>query len=177
METDHQQVLSRIQALFDSPVIQNNLRGLYVEHMVAELLGEGWSGVGVDWAAWDLQHADGTRLEVKQSALTQTWAAPMNGPSRPSFSIRTPKAVWNGPIKTEVSNRQADIYVFAWHGVANDETDQRDFGQWQFFVVPTRKLPPQKSIALGAIRRFTEATPAQNLRAIVNNLRLGGRNP
>ena len=34
-------IFSRVRAMFDVPVMQNNLRGLWVEAMVCELLGLG----------------------------------------------------------------------------------------------------------------------------------------
>lgn len=36
-----EQIHERIRKMFDVPVIQNNLRGLWVEVMVCELLGKG----------------------------------------------------------------------------------------------------------------------------------------
>ena len=173
MATLHSVILTRIQAFFDVPIMQNNLRGMYVEHLVAELLGEGWDLVGQDWAAWDIQHSDGTRVEVKQSARRQTWAAPENGSSKPSFSIRVPKFIWKGAAKTTTNVRPADIYVFAWHGTDGDESDQRVDGQWQFFVVPASELPAQNVIGLTSLKRLTEPTDSVGLRKTANNLRVG----
>ena len=38
--------------------------------------------------------------------------------------------------------QHADIYVFAWHEHQDGHTDHRDAGQWSFFVVVKRDLPP-----------------------------------
>jgi hypothetical protein len=46
-----------VESLFDCPVMQNNIRSIYVEHMVAELLGEGWKLTSGSWAGWDLGRA------------------------------------------------------------------------------------------------------------------------
>lgn len=67
-----EQILTRIRAMFDVPVMQNNLRGLWVELMIAEILGPDWKQVGNDWAPWDLERSDGFRVEVKQAASTQS---------------------------------------------------------------------------------------------------------
>ena len=61
----HERVLRRVVHEFDRPVIENVVRGKYVEAMVAELLGIGWR-MKPDWDAWDIEHDDGTRLEVRQ---------------------------------------------------------------------------------------------------------------
>jgi hypothetical protein len=75
VNTLHTEILDRLTGLFDAPLIQNNLRGLYVETLVSCLLGPHWKLVSADWSAWDLAHEDGTRLEVKQAAAKQTWCA------------------------------------------------------------------------------------------------------
>jgi hypothetical protein len=83
-----EKLLARIRNMFDVPVMQNNLRGLWVELMVLELLGDGWKHAGNDWAAWDLEREDGLRVEVKQSARLQSWG---NSVSLPRFSISAAK--------------------------------------------------------------------------------------
>ena len=151
-------------------VIQNNLRGLYVELMVAELLGPPWRHNGTDWAAYDLEHTNGTRLEVKQSAAQQTWAAPSTGRSVRSFSIRVPKIEWVGSKATTRNNRVAGIYVFAWHDGLIAQSDQRDPKQWKFFVVPARLLPNQQTICLGPLNKLAKPVGANQLRATVHAL-------
>jgi len=36
--------------------------------MLVELLASEWKSTGEDWAAWDLEHSNGLKVEVKQSA-------------------------------------------------------------------------------------------------------------
>ena len=159
--------------LFDRPIIQNNLRGLYAELMVLELLGEGWRHAGDDWAAWDLQHEDGTRLEVKQSAASQSWMPSSKGYIAPRFSIGSPKQFWDGAKLVEHCGRQADIYVFAWHPVERDTADHREVGQWCFMVANTSALPEQKTIGLGPLNRFCPTLQAEELRGHIDLLRTG----
>ncbi len=153
-------ILKRITRMFDKPVMQNNLRGLWVEAMVAELLGPRWEYSGGDWAAWDLQHEDGTRLEVKHSAKEQTWGT---AKSPPRFDIKASLGHYPDGINyviNETGERLADYYVFAWH----DGADQREIDQWQFFVVASSDLPKgRKSIGLNAIRKLAEPTLASEL--------------
>ena len=165
----HKRVLGRIARLFDAPVIQNNLRGLYVEFVVAELLGEGWLHNGSDWAAYDFEHSGGARVEVKQSSKAQTWKAPLSSPIR-SFSIRAPKQEWIRSVSTPGKGRPALIYIFAWHGGYSVEDDQRDAQQWTFFVVPAWLLPDQKTVSLNVLRRLAEPVRSHQLRVSVEAL-------
>lgn len=158
-------ILTRIGGMFDVPVMQNNLRGLWVEAMVAELLGPEWKHTGADWAAWDFERADGLRLEVKQSALMQSWGV---SNSAPRFSIRAAHGHHpeNAPYLPNISgDRLAHVYVFAWH----DGDDQREAEQWDFFVIRTDRLPKgQKEISLGAIRRVVDPVSCWDLSAMVD---------
>ncbi len=65
--------------LFDRPVMGNLARPAYVERLVARALLPTWRHVGSDWAGWDLESEAGARLEVKQSAVRQSWT---EGPAR-----------------------------------------------------------------------------------------------
>jgi hypothetical protein len=153
-------ILSRLTSMFDEPVMQNNLRGLWVEAMVAELLGSEWKHTGADWAAWDFERADGLRLEVKQSARMQSWGG---SSSTPSFSIRAARGHYpeNAPYLPNTSgDRLAHVYVFAWH----DGDDQREAEEWDFFVIGTDQLPKgQKGISLGAIRKVVDPVKCWDL--------------
>ncbi len=167
----HTDVLGQLNGLFDVCIIQNNLRGLYVEYLVCEILGDGWKIASGDWAAWDIEHEDGTRLEVKQSAAKQTWAAPSNGSSPPVFNIRTPKFIWEGARRFEAKGRPAQMYVFAWHGDLSECADQRDVSQWGFYVVPTKNLPKQQTIGLKRLESLTHLRSATDLGETVEQLR------
>ncbi|WP_157084430.1 hypothetical protein [Sediminimonas qiaohouensis] len=162
-----EEVLARIQDIFDVPVMQNNLRGLWVELMVLELLGSEWEHSGNDWAAWDLERNDGLRVEVKQSARQQSW-----GPSSgsPRFSIATAKGHYPDG-KTYAPNisgkRLANLYIFAWH----DGVDQRSASEWQFYVVQADRLPrSQKSIGRNVLQKLTNPVDATELLREVSRL-------
>ena len=146
-------ILARIGGMFDVPVMQNNLRGLWVEAMVAELLGPEWKHTGADWAAWDFERADGLRLEVKQSARAQSWGV---SNTAPRFSIKAARGHYpdNAPYLPNGSgDRLAHVYVFAWH----DGDDQREAQEWKFFLVKADQLRKgQKGISLGAICKMVD---------------------
>ena len=98
----HSRVLDSLIGLFDVPLIQNDLRGLYAEHLIAELLGDEWNAVGSAWAGWDLEHEDGTKIEVKSSAAKQSWEPSKNGKSLPAFNIKASKFHWREDRKSVV---------------------------------------------------------------------------
>ncbi len=160
-------------ALFGQPVMDNVVRGVWVETMIWLLLGKNdWEYVGRNWAPYDLRHKkSGARLEVKQSAVRQPWSNEKPASSR--FDIASRAGLWsdNGGKWKQNPGRQADIYVFAFHGLWEplEEVDHRDPSQWQFFVLPAVKLPKaQKTInrngliSLGAI-----SAGADTLQAVV----------
>lgn len=138
--------------LFDAPVIENQFRSAFIEAMIEPLLEtSGWRYAGANWAGWDFDHTDGTRLEVKQSAAQQTWSQVR--PSRGAFDIAARQGYFEGGSVWTVSpRRQADIYVFAWNPVYGPEVDQRDPRQWEFFVFPANALPNQKTVSLSTLR-------------------------
>lgn len=160
-------ILDSVTELYDRPIMQNNLRGLYVEMMVIALLGPNWEQAGGDWAGWDAQNQTGCRLEVKQSAKVQSWGVSITSPR---FSIKAARYHYeNGVTYTEnVSGyRLADIYVFAWH----EGLDQRDPEQWEFYAIKSTQLPDfQKSIGLSGIRRKAKCLTASELSEVVARL-------
>ena len=80
---------------YGSPLIENGYRGLIAEILVAEALGAEWRICSGGWSGWDLEHVSGCRIEVKQSAARQTWAAPKKA-SAPSFGIFRENRLFRG---------------------------------------------------------------------------------
>ena len=120
-----------------------------------------------DWQPYDIDwHA---KLEVRQSAAKQLWPQP-KGPKPPTFSIKKPQFEFDGTVnRTRAGQRQAEVYVFAYHPVFElPLCDQRDEGQWEFYVLPTRRLPNQKTIGLRRLRKM--ARPCQ-YRALGESIR------
>ncbi len=72
----HKRILTTLMRQYEKLVMNNTYRADYVECLIAFTLGNNWSLTwtkGWDWAAWDCQHTNGTRLEIKQSAARQSW--------------------------------------------------------------------------------------------------------
>jgi hypothetical protein len=128
-------------AAFSKRLIQNNLRSIIVEAVVAKALGSAWRWSSADWAPYDFEGPNGIRLEVKQSAAQQTWSTPI----RPLYDIAARKGFFvqgpDGSAWTARAGRNADIYVFARNEVVGEQADHRDPAQWRFYVVPAHGRP------------------------------------
>ena len=160
----HQLVVQRlVERVYDRRIISNVERGAYVECLIELALSElrpPWSLTDT-WASWDLEQSDsGARIEIKQSAALQTWAAP-SAKSSPTFDIAARSGYYtegdNEWIETKTPQRHADLYVMARHDEDDPRVaDQRLPDQWAFYVVPEHRLPEQKSISLNPLRRLAE---------------------
>lgn len=157
-------------AAFGSPLVVNNFRGLVAEMIVGAALDPEWTWCSADWRGWDFEHASGCRLEVKQSAARQTWAAPKK-PSPPTFDIRERTGYYEGADWIALAARHAHIYVFAHHPIIDDSADHRDPSQWRFAVVAADRLPIGKTIGLRKIALLADAVPWSGLNAAVEHLR------
>ena len=148
---------------FGDQVIQNDFRSIVAETTVESALGPDWRSRSGDWLGWDFEHRDQTRLQVKQSAVRQTWTAPKPG-SRGGYYVGSE---WHPK-----SGRHADIYVFAYHAVADASADQLDLKQWVFYVVSAERRPPSKTIGLARITGLASATTWEGLFAAAGQVRL-----
>jgi hypothetical protein len=140
------------QAAFGRQLVTNVLRGHVAEAIIAFALEPAWQWCGADYSNWDFEHADGLRLEVKQSSARQTWLNTI--PSKGSFDIAMRKKRWEAEGWIAEEGRAADLYIFAWHPVSDESADHRDPGQWEFFVVATADLPPSRRIGLAKVRQL-----------------------
>jgi hypothetical protein len=157
------------ERLFGGSLIQNNVRGEYIEQIVANCLSNDWAHCAGDWAGWDFERTDGVRLQVKQSADLQTWGAA----KRPaSFSIAPATGYYlNGTKWIAEPGRPAHLYLFAWHGVVDETADQTDPRQWQFFAVSEPALPANaKTISVRTLKRLAKPLGATAISVEVDRL-------
>ena len=157
MKTKEEIVARAADAAFGKPLVTNVQRSMLAEVIVAEALEPDWTWCAADYASCDFRHHGGVRLEVKQSAALQTWNADSKRISRASFDIapRTGEYV-DGAAWVEGVGRNADIYVFAYHPVADSTADHREPTQWQFYVVLEKALPAQKTLALSGVAALVD---------------------
>lgn len=179
MVPDRQTILRQAaKAAFDQPRINNVFRSVVVEAIVDAALGDGWRWCSGDWAAFDFQHRDRTRLEVKQSAARQSWARPGDKPSSCSFDIASRKGYWEEGVRwVPFIGRNADIYVLAHHPVSDETADHRDPAQWLFYVVLASTLPDQRRISLSGVRGLTDPVSFPKLADEVDRFRMAISNP
>lgn len=162
------QIARAVADRFINPrIILNTFRAGHAEEIVRTGLRDEFNLMS-GWEAYDLvRKSDNLRLEVKQAAALQTWAATANGKRfAPTFDIapRTgefgPDSVW---IESPEVRRFADIYVFCVHDRTDGTCDQCDPTQWQFYVLPTNALPSQSSISLGTLQKLAQPVTWEEL--------------
>lgn len=157
-----------------SDVVSNATRGVLAEYLVAQAFGVAEDGVREEWAAYDLDAVDGTRVEVKSAAYVQSWR--QERLSRITFRVPKTRA-WDKDTNRQgtESRRHADVYVFALLAHTDQKTlDPLDVSQWEFFVVPTRALDDRKrsqhSITLVSLRKLCgESVEFSGLRQAVED--------
>ncbi len=172
---DRETILERLfRRLYGSPIIQNNHRGELVEEIVAVALEPDWRLCAGDWSAHDLEHVQtGLRIQVKQSAVKQTWNPPPK-PQPTRFSIASKNGRYEGATWFSEPGRNSEIFVFAWHQNIDSSCNQADPQQWQFFVIAERDLPLNaKSVGLSWLKNHCTPTDFANLGSVVNAIAAG----
>lgn len=157
------------KAIFGKPLVTNVYRSVVSEAIVASALTD-WMWCSEDYASFDFIHPDGTRLEVKQSAVRQSWVT--SKPPRPSWDIKPRTGYWKDGITwVPEPGRNADVYILCLHPVEDDTADHRDPAQWQFVVVAARDLPATQRIGLAAALRINKSVGFCELNEVVEALR------
>jgi hypothetical protein len=154
MITKDEVVALASDALFGRPLVTNVYRSVIAETLIASALRD-WRWCSGDFEAFDFIHPSGRKLEVKQSALRQSWSS--TAEPKPSWDIKPRVAEWTAErgYQRIDPRRNADIYVFCLHHVATDEADHRDPTQWEFYVVPTTELPVTQRLSRSAALKLT----------------------
>lgn len=162
-------VAKSTDAAFGRPLVTNVHRSILVEAMVACAL-PGWKWCSADYASYDFENG-GVRLEVKQTALKQSWIS-LSQP-KPSWDIRPRTGIWvDGNTWIPMPGRNADIYVFGIHDVMDASADHREPSQWKFFVLPTEVLPATQRLSLAKASALTGAVGITELAEKVETVNL-----
>jgi hypothetical protein len=140
-----------------SDLLSNVTRGRIAEYLIAKALGIATDFVRNEWDAWDLQHPNGLKIEVKSAAHLQSWRQLKLSPV--SFSIRKAQ-LWSSEsgASRDEPKRHADLYIFALlHHQDKSSVNPLDLSQWSFWMVPTSILDKyersQTSITLRSLER------------------------
>lgn len=167
-------VRAAASSIFGKPLVTNVYRSVIVEAIVDAALPE-WNWCSVDYAAYDFERA-GVRLEVKQTAVRQSWSA--GRLSKPSWDIASRTGYFtDGTLWTPFLGRNADLYVLGLHPVEDDTADHCDPLQWRFYVIAAQDLPDQKRIGQAAASRLSDQFGFHDLHSAVDAIaeRLPGR--
>jgi hypothetical protein len=126
-----------------SDLRMNLARGYLVEYLVARALHDP-APARIEWGPWDVEGADGTRVEIKTCGRLQSWVTKKL--STPSWTFKSVRAdrVWSDPAGGSISIDPASrvhVWIFALHTAEDPELyDPLDIGQWEFRVLPHREL-------------------------------------
>lgn len=149
----------------------NNVRGVFAEWMVAQLLGLQPEPRG-SWDDYDIQLPDGRTIEVKASAYLQVWHTTSSPPSVIQFSGLKGQR-WLGDAVRRYSGARtynADIYVFC---VQTERDPQRwdalALDQWDFYVLPRAVIAATGAscLRLTTVQRLGPKLAAGDLRAAI----------
>lgn len=148
----------------------NNLRGVFAEWLVAQLLSIDLHETRDPWAAHDLVWGDCFTIEVKCCACLQSWHEAGQSPSAIGWSVPRTKTWTPQGGYSDTPSHNADLYVLCVQ-IEEDAArwDALDLDQWRFCVLSREQLA-----SVGAVRisrsRIASAAPeltARELRAEV----------
>jgi hypothetical protein len=135
----------------------NTVRGFLAEYLVAKAVGSR-DPVRVEWADFDVESADGTRIEVKASGLIQSWGRG-DSPRTRGYAFKSVHSNrrWDPQLARFITVDPRDrvhVWVFALHTApTRAEYDPLNLAWWQFRVVPHRLLLAQGQDS-GSLRLF-----------------------
>lgn len=142
-----------------SDLVSNATRGQFAEFIVGTAVGLDPKNLRVEWDSYDLETANGIKIEVKSASYIQTWS--QRKFSNISFSIK-PARHWDaeGGIYRGEPRRHADVYVFCLLKHKDQATlDPLKMEQWEFYILPTCCLDnykrSQTSITLNSLQGLT----------------------
>lgn len=158
------------QAIFGRRLVLNIHRAILVEAIVSAALPD-WEWCSDNYSSYDFRHRrDETRLEVKQTALKQTWTVPK--PATPSWDIKPRTGYWEDGSKwVPEPGRCADIYVLALHPRTDEKADHRDASQWRFYVFLTSDLPNTQRLSEAKAKTMAMDVGFDDLSGLVEKAR------
>ena len=156
----------------------DDIKGIFAEWMVRVLLDLPLSDCRrVSWADSDIILPDGTRIEVKASAVWQSWklvnedgtckpipAPVLLNPSKVRFAGLQARTAVRPTLATDSSGFKSDLYVFCFQSQSDPSGwDAWNLAQWEFYVMTRQELADLKigqTITLAALRKVRSAMSA-----------------
>ncbi|MCP4213453.1 MAG: hypothetical protein GY765_02300 [bacterium] len=140
-----------------SGLVGNALRGMLGEFIVASDLGC-LDAPRMEWNAYDLETANGLKVEVKSAAYLQSWK--QEKLSAIQFDIK-PTFGWDAKTNqtSKTKERHADVYVFCVLNHRDKATvDPLNMEQWKFYILDTaildKKVGTQQTISLSRLLKL-----------------------
>jgi hypothetical protein len=137
-----------------SDLCDDDIKGVFVEWMVLKLLGIP-SERRISWANSDIITQDGVRIEVKASSYWQSWklldefgkarvpylcSSPSKKTKIKFAGLRARDAVTISDPSLRAAFK-SDLYIFALqHERVPERWNAMDLSQWEFYVLPAKKL-------------------------------------
>lgn len=150
-----------------SDILSNATRGRFAEFIVATATNIDIKQVREEWGAFDLETADGIKIEVKSAAYLQSWF--QKKLSDISFSTK-PSLQWDSLTNKQGAEkmRSANVYVFCLLKHTDKATvNPLNMEQWEFYVLATKELDDYKrsqfSITLKSLQTLTKSVNYQEL--------------
>ncbi|MCL1986755.1 MAG: hypothetical protein FWG64_02130 [Firmicutes bacterium] len=137
-----------------SDLLNNTLRGVLAEFIVAKALNIDTEMPRLNWDSYDLLFNGKIRIEVKSSAYLQSWE--QNSDSAIRFTIRPTKELATVGSSHLARSRQSDLYIFCLFTERNKEiANPMMLDKWEFYPVLTAVLddvaPNQKTMGLSSV--------------------------
>jgi hypothetical protein len=147
----------------------NDIRGVFSEWLVAQLLSIPLKATRESWGAWDLRTPEGVTIEVKSCAYVQVWHGEKQRPSRISWSGLTGQT-WDAETNLYSGERtyNADLYVFC---VQSEKDPHRwnalDLDQWRFYLLTREQVAglSVRSLSESRLRTLVQPMKAAEFRA------------
>jgi hypothetical protein len=166
----------------------DDIKGIFAEWMVSVLLGlPVQSGRRISWANSDIILPNQTRIEVKASALWQSWKIlNEDGTRKPDLkpAVPEPKKIRFGGLQartavstsapTDTVEFKSHLYVFCMHVQTDPNAwDAWNLAHWEFYVMTKAELLRRnvgKSITLAALREVRPAMSARDFQTYMRDL-------
>lgn len=166
----------------------DDIKGIFAEWMVGVLIGLPMHQTRrVSWANSDIILPSGLRIEVKASALWQSWklvnedATPKSGvlpiacePAKVRFSGLQARSSVGTSKANNLSTFKSDYYVFCMQTQADPAAwSAWDLAQWEFYLLAREELVTAgvgRSISLAKLRRLQAPMSAAQFQQHAKNV-------
>lgn len=151
-----------------SDLCDDDIKGIFAEWMVITLLGLPLTR-RVSWANSDIILGNDTRIEVKATAVWQSWklvdefgnrrtvSPAVLNPNQIRFHGLKARTALSPAAPADLRQFKSDFYIFCFHSQTDPTAwDAWNLAQWEFYMMSQRELMELKignSISLSTLRK------------------------